>query len=93
MKISKQMILISSGFAGGFLAGYLISADHKSYQFQEQKKRVEAAISRFSQVLKESQVQLREVNSRIKKEFTHPIPDLYRATESLSLDENELIYD
>ncbi len=93
MKIAKQMILISSGFAGGFLAGYLISAEHKSDQFREQKKRVETAISRFNQVLKESQVRLREVNSRMRKEFTHPIPDLYRATETLSFDENELIYD
>ena len=93
MKIAKQMILLSSGVAGGFLAGYLSSTYQRSGQFREQKKRVEIAISRFNKVLKESQVRLREVNSRMKKELTQPIPDLYRATESLSFDENELIYD
>lgn len=93
MKIAKQMILLSSGIAGGFLAGYLMSSYQRSDQFHEQKKRVETAISRFSQVMKESQLRLREVNSRMKKELTQPIPDLYRATESLSFDENELIYD
>jgi hypothetical protein len=93
MKITKQVILFSSGFAGGFLAGYMVSSYQTSDQFRVQRKRVEMAISRFSRVLKESQKRLSEVNNRMKREFRHPIPDLYRATESLSLDENELIYD
>lgn len=93
MKIAKQVILLSSGIAGGFLAGYLTSSYQASDQFREQKKRVEAAISRFNEVLKESQIQLKEINSRMIRELTHPLPDLYRATESLSFDENELIYD
>ncbi len=93
MKISKQILLLSSGIAGGFLAGYLMSSYQTSEQFQEQRKRVETAIFRFNQVLKESQGRLREINKRMKKELRQPIPDLYRATESLSFDENELIYD
>lgn len=93
MKFAKQVILFSSGFAGGFLAGYLASPYQRSDQFQVHRKRVEMAISRLSRVLKESQERLSEVNNRLKKEFRQPIPDLYRATESLSLDENELIYD
>lgn len=93
MKTAKQIILFSSGIAGGFLAGYMMSSYQTSDQYQEQRKRVETAISRFSHVLKESQIRLREVNNRMKKELRHPIPDLYRATESLSFDENELIYD
>ena len=93
MKIAKHVLLFSSGVTGGFLAGYLMSSYQTPDQFQEQRKRVETAISRFSQVLKESQVRLHKVNSRMKKEISQPIPDLYRATESLSFDENELIYD
>lgn len=93
MKISKQVLLVSSGFAGAFLAGFAISSYHSSDQFREQRQRIESAISRFSQVLKESQVRLHEVNNRIKRELKQPIPDLYRATESLSFDESELIYD
>lgn len=93
MKTAKQIILFSSGFTGGFLAGYLVSSCQTSDHFQEQREQVEAAFSRFSQVLKESQERLRIVNSRLKREIRDPIPDLYRATEALSLDENELIYD
>lgn len=90
---AKQIILLSSGAAGGFLAGYFISSYQTSGQFRTQRKRVDIAISRFSHALKESQERLSKVNNRLKREFRHPIPDLYRATESLSLDENELIYD
>lgn len=93
MKIAKKMLLLSSGFAGGFLAGYMISSVQTSDQFRSQRKRVETAISRFNRILSESQERLSEVNIRLKREFRHPIPDLYGATESLSLDENELIYD
>lgn len=93
MKIAKQVILFSSGFAGGFLAGYMVSAYQKSDQFRAQRKRVELAVSRFNRALKESQERLHEINKRLKREFRHPIPDLYRATETISLDENELIYD
>jgi hypothetical protein len=93
MKISKQILLLSGGIASGFLAGYLTSTYLRPNQFLEHKKKIEEAISRFSKVLKESQIRLQEVNRRMKKEIIHPIPDLYRATESLSLDENELIYD
>lgn len=91
MKISKQLLFLSGGVAGGFIAGYLVSSYQMSDHFREQRKRVEGVISRFSQVLKESHVRIREINSRIKRELTHPIPDLYRATESLCLDEDELI--
>lgn len=93
MKNAKQMIFLSGGIAGGFLAGYLTSSYQRSNPFREQKKRVESAISTFSRVMKESQLRFQEVNSRMKRELAQPIPDLYRATESLSLDENELIYD
>ncbi len=93
MKVAKKVLFISSGFAGGFLAGYVASSYQTSDRFREQRKRVELAISRFNKVLKESQERLSEINTRMKHEFSHPIPDLYRATESLSLDESELIYD
>ena len=93
MKIAKQIILLSSGFTGGFLAGYLMSSYQTTEHFLEQKERIEAAVSRFSQVVRESQERLRIVNSKLKREISDPFPDLYRATESLSLDEQELIYD
>lgn len=93
MKNSKQLFLLGSGIAGGFLAGYVVSAFQTSDRIDEQRQRVESFISRFSKVLRESQVKVRELNNRLKMELKEPIPDLYRATENLSLDESELIYD
>jgi len=78
---------------GGIIAGYMISAAQQNGQLQEHRKRLEQALSHFRKVLKESGNRLSGANNRLKKEFLQPIPDLYRATESLSLDEDELIYD
>lgn len=93
MKAADKIILISGGFAGGFITGYAVTLYKSSDAFRAQRKRIETIIERFSNALKESQERLSEVNSRLRRELKDPIPDLYRATESLSLDESELIYD
>lgn len=93
MKNVKSSLLFSGGFAGGLLAGWVLSSYKKPDSIKNQKERAEMAIARINRVVKESAERIREINDRLKHEFSHPIPDLYRATESLSLDENELIYD
>lgn len=93
MKHIKSSLLFSSGFASGMLAGWVLSSYKNPDALQAQKERVEAAITKLNSVVKDGTERLREMNERVKREFKHPIPDLYRATESLSLDENELIYD
>ncbi|MDX1640884.1 MAG: hypothetical protein R3220_04265 [Balneolaceae bacterium] len=93
MKHIKSSILFSSGFAGGLLAGWIYSSYKNPDAFRNQKERAEIALSRVSNKMKDGAERLREMNERLKKELSHPIPDLYRATEPLSLDEDELIYD
>lgn len=93
MKHLKSSILIGSGFAGGLLTGWFISSCKNPETFRAQKEKAELAVSRINSVIKEQTERLREINGRIKKELSHPIPDLYSATESLSLNEDELIYD
>ena len=93
MKYLKSSLLFSGGFAGGLLVGSILSHYKNPDAFQHQKERTEIAIRRFNAVVKQGTDRLREINTRVKYEFTHPIPDLYRATEGLSLDENELIYE
>lgn len=93
MKNMKSSFLFSSGFAGGLLTGFFISSLKKPDIFKNQRQSLEGAISRISQAVKEGNERLKELNNQLKKELSHPIPDLYRATESLSLDEEELIYE
>lgn len=93
MKYIKSSLLFSSGFASGLFAGWIVSSYKNPVALQTQKERAEAAIARINNVVKDGTERLRIMNERFKREFKHPIPDLYRATESLSLDENELIYD
>ena len=93
MKHLKSSILFGSGFAGGLFAGWAISCLKDPDSFPAQKEKAEQTVTRISAVIKEQTERLREINGRIKKELSDPIPDLYRATESLSLNEDELIYD
>lgn len=93
MKHLKSSLLFTSGFAGGLLAGWVISSYNKPDSFRNHKERMELAITRVNRAVREGTERIREINDRLKHEFSHPIPDLYKATELLSLDENELIYD
>lgn len=93
MKHIKSSFLFSSGFAGGLLTAWILSSYRKPDAFRHQKEHATVAIAKINSILKDGTKRLRAINERVKKEFTHPIPDLYRATESLSLGEEELIYD
>lgn len=93
MKIAKQSIIFGSGFAGGLFTAFLISSLKNSDAFKSQKQQAEQVFVRMNHLVKENTEKLQKLNERIKKEFSDPLPDLYRATASLTLDEEELIYD
>ncbi len=95
MKIIKQTLLFGSGFAGGLIAGLYITSGNNSETLQTVKQKTEQSFGRAKEAtglaLAKSSECLREFNNRIKKEITHPIPDLYRATESFGLEEEDVI--
>lgn len=93
MNIVKQSLLIGSGFAGGFLAGFVLSSCKETEAIREQWKKAESAMAKVNSIVKERTAKLREINDLLRKELSHPIPDLYQATESLTLSEEEIIYD
>lgn len=90
MKHIKSSLLFGSGFAGGLVAGWLLSSYQNADILQAQKEKAEMAIARINSAVKEGTERLRDINDRVKREISDPIPDLYRATESLTLDEDEL---
>lgn len=85
MKHLKSSLLFGSGFAGGMLAGWLLSSCKNPEAIQNQKEKAEMAIARINLIIKDGTERLRIINERIKKELSEPIPDLYKATETLSL--------
>ena len=89
MKYLKSSLL----FGGGLATGFLLSSYKNPGFLKRQKKRAEIVVERMNQLVKEKTERLREINQRLKNELTHPLPDLYSATESFFLEDDDLIYD
>jgi hypothetical protein len=93
--ILKNSLLIGSGFATGVIAGYLIYPVSKKQRINELLNRAEAAIDGLNE--KSLRLKLKgnesfqKFRSTVNRELRQPIPDLYKATESLSLDESDLV--
>lgn len=87
----KQTLLISSGFAGGVLAGILLSSKSKIPVLENVTGRAEEAMNKSGEWIQQRNRRLRKLSRQLKEELTHPVPDLYRATESFALDEDDLM--
>lgn len=91
----KNTFWVSAGFAGGFAAGVYIAGKEKRKKIRQLAVRMEAILSeagKKSRTFHEAgRKRMRSVSGRLRKELSDPVPDLYKATESLSLDENDLI--
>lgn len=92
----KQSILAGGTFAGGIVAGYLMGSKRTEMKavFDTTKERsktmVVSARSRTNQLTESGKIRLDALKVELKKNFKDPIPDLYKATESLTIDDLEL---
>lgn len=92
----KQSILAGSSFAGGVVAGFLMGnrrADlQKVFDSTKEKSKVivDSVLNRTNQYSELGKVRLNEFKNDLAKNFKDPIPDLYKATESLTTDDLEL---
>ncbi len=92
----KQSILAGSTFAGGVVAGFLMSnrrADlQKAFHTTREKSKVmvDSVLNRTNQYSEFGKVRLSTFKNDLAKNFKDPIPDLYKATESLTADDLEL---
>lgn len=95
-KLIKQSVLAGGSFAGGVLAGYLISKNAAGLEtvLQSAKK----AGGRFSETVKAHQkriteygrVRVRAIQNLLNENFSDPIPNLYKATESMTFEDTDL---
>jgi hypothetical protein len=95
--ITKNTLMIGCGFAGGFIAGKVMTQKGSREKLQHLVMRLErllAVANRQGKILRsKSSEGFRFVTGRVKKELSDPLPDLYKATESLSLEDDDLIYE
>jgi len=82
-KSVRNRIFISSTFAAGMLSGALLSSIPKS-QISG------TLIGKSKRVLLKERRRFKVRVEKVKRELANPLPDLYKATESLSLSEEEL---
>lgn len=92
--ILKNSLLIGSGFAGGLIAGCFLSRVSEKEKLQHMIERVEKRLEELNQrslaMKLKSAEQLQEIRDKLRKELSNPVPDLYKATESLTLEESDL---
>lgn len=95
MKYRKTEIAVAGGsFIAGFAAGVVTSEFFKRICRESFTAERSEAVLELKNQQKEfmSQLNLRlsDFRNRVKKELREPIPDLYRATEGLSLNEQDI---
>ncbi len=92
--ILKNTLLIGSGFASGLVVGCFLTPKSEKERIQQLLERVEASLDELNQkslnVRVKSGEQLHAIRDKIRKELSSPIPDLYKATEPLTLDIDDL---
>ena len=91
MKMMKQTLLIGSSFASGVIAGYLLSGRSSSATVERVRVSAGGTFHKTGDWLRQKNRNLQILSEKIKKELSHPIPDLYLATESLALSEEDLL--
>lgn len=90
----KNLILVSGSFAGGVLAGYHFSEKKNREWFLHIHQELNRYIGRIEKQGKEISSKgierLNRLNTKLKHELSHPVPDLYGATEYITLELDEI---
>lgn len=88
-----KFFLVTSSFAGGLALGLLFSPGTEKKNRTLLRKRARSLAQwieqQSSETLDLSTKRLRGIRKQIQKGIDHNVPDLYRATEQLHLDEDD----
>lgn len=84
----KYTFIAGSSFAGGILAGWLLSGKSRNPAFLSATEKFDNFVK---QTYHKSEEGVHKISEKLKKSFSSPIPDLYSATESFYLDEEDLM--
>lgn len=89
MKTSiKNTLIAGSSFAGGILTGLLLTAKPGRTDIQTIREMLSKNAGRW---LDSGEENLHKITQIFKERVSNPLPDLYSATESFCLDEEDLM--
>lgn len=86
-----KTVLIGSSITGGFVAGMLFSKGLSLDYFDKNKHFVGSLREKSKQLNNKRDELKKSLFTFYDKNLADPLPDLYKATEGLSLSENELL--
>lgn len=90
----KQLAVAGGSFIAGIAVGIVSSGFFKQFCKESFNAEIAAVIREVKNQQKEFLTQvngrLSDFRNRVKKELHEPIPDLYKATEGLSLDVQDI---
>lgn len=92
---SKYTVLAGAGFVAGLAAGYALAPIKRTRnieQFLTKLEGIQENARRQSRAMKlKSSKHVRNVSGKVRKQLRDPIPDLYKATEGLSMSQEDVV--
>lgn len=88
--VIKKSMIAGGSFAGGIIAGYLLSSRKEQLSsfmnsaVQQTKMWTQSVDKERVRVFRKGREKVAAIGSEFKRSFRDPIPDLYRATESMT---------
>lgn len=93
----KNILLFGGGFTSGVIVGYHLYELRKEKRIDELKREVvryAEEVRTFQKALRvRSAALFNRLSLQLRDELAHPVPDLYKATEGLSLDPDDIAFD
>lgn len=94
--VMKKSILAGGSFAGGLLAGFILSSRKDEFnKFVSSAKSLsidwlQSVNENREHITRQGKHKVSSLQKEIRRNLTDPIPDLYKATESMTLDDLDL---
>lgn len=93
----KNLLLFGGGFTSGVAVGYRLYGLKKHKSIEELKSEVAryaGDVKGFQNVLRVRGTDVfNKLSLRWRDELAHPVPDLFKATEDLSLEPDDITFD
>lgn len=84
----KNTLIAGSSFAGGILTALLLTAKPQRIDIQTIREKLSTNAEHW---LNSSEENLQKMSRLFREKVSNPLPDLYSATESFCLDEEDLM--
>lgn len=93
----KNLLLFGGGFTSGVAVGYHLYGLKNQKRIEDLKSEVVRYVGEMKGFQKALRVRgadaFNQLSLRLRDELTHPVPDLFKATENFSLEPDDITFD